>query len=52
MNNIKPNIKKQAIVIKHYKGNSIIRSIRCYNFIMKNSIPITSVTNYKIFHCF
>lgn len=36
MSNIKLNIKKQVIAIKHYKGNSIIRSIRSYNFIMKN----------------
>lgn len=35
MSNIKPNIKKQASVIKHYNGHSLIRSIRSHNSVTK-----------------
>lgn len=34
--NSKPNIKEQATVIKHYKGNS---SIRNYSFIIRKLYP-------------
>lgn len=49
MSNIKLNVKQQAIVIKHYKGNSVIRS---YNFIMKKALSqlqVLQITSFSLF---